>query len=469
MIRSVPGFAARGAALSGTLLALALPACREAGEPFREAAPRARPNLVLVSVDTLRADRLSAYGYGRDTSPFLEQLASEAVLFENFYYNGGGTLPSHMSLFTSLHPATHGIGPESAKTLEPERTTLAEVLSDRGYATGAFTDGGWMAGKFGFSQGFATYGESGGGLGSALPSASKWLDERDTTRPFFLFLHTYDVHSAWNELPYDCPGDAELHFAGTAPPGYSPCRDGECASRRLASANTAIRSGRPLEEIFDAAQVRYISDLYDGCIRWVDSRLGTFFDELRSRELWEDTVLVILSDHGEEFGEHGQFLHDQGGYEELARIPLIVKPAGPRVPGKRVSGLAAMVDVLPTLLELLEIEPPATSQGASLREAMTSGRTRRPNVHMYSVLRDEGWKYFSDERRLFDLTLDRRELVNRQSDLPDRVAAMERTVRALIEVDHAAAREFERRAAPSGTTSLTAEERERLRSLGYLR
>ena len=131
----------------------------ETSRPDAPVTPAAadRPNLLLVSIDTLRADRLSAYGYSRPTSPELDRFATEAVLFERFYYNGGGTLPSHMSLFTSLSPVTHGIGPESPKTLEPERQTLAESLSSSGYSTAGFTDGGWMAGKFGFTQGFDRY------------------------------------------------------------------------------------------------------------------------------------------------------------------------------------------------------------------------------------------------------------------------------------------------------------------------
>jgi arylsulfatase A-like enzyme len=162
-------------------------------------------------------------------------------------------------------------------------------------------------------------------------------------------------------------------------------------------------------------------------------------------------------------------LHDQGGYEELARVPLLVKPAGAAAAGRRVDGLAAMVDVLPTLLDMLDLESPASAQGRSLLPAIAAGHSRRPAVHMYSVLRNERFKYFSDERKLFDLAADPRETANLYFEQPARAAEFERNVRSLIAVDHAAAASFARVSSPGPGATLSEEELARLRSLGYLK
>lgn len=455
---------------AGALVLLAaagvLAFCAAAGAPRLS---RSGWNLVLVSVDTLRADRMSLYGYPRDTTPFLEELAREAVVFDRFFYNGGGTLPSHMSMMTSLHPATHGIGPATPKPLPEERETLAERLSEKGYATVAFVDGGWMSAKFGFDQGFDSYDETGGHLAAELPRVEAWLDGAKG-RPFFLFVHTYDVHSSWLRLPYDCPGDAELRYVGTDAPAFDGCRDGLCASALFADVNRRARAeGSTVESYLAPAEIRFASDLYDGCIHYVDSELRRLVAALRSRGLWERTVFVVLSDHGEEFGEHGFLLHDQGGYEELARIPLLIRLPGGAAGGTRVSSLAAMVDLAPTLTRVLRVPPLAQAQGVSQDGAMLRGGPAREELHMYSVLRDGRYKYFLDEGRLFDLSADPLEQRNLWSSEPDRVRDLERRVRQQIARDLDAARRFDRDLRSAPDVSLSPEEVERLRSLGYLR
>lgn len=428
------------------------------------------PDILLVSIDTLRADRLSVYGYARPTSPRLERLAREAVTFDRFYYNGGGTLPSHMTLLTSLHPPTHGIGPESLKALEPERRTLAELLGDAGYATAAFTDGGWMSARFGFDQGFDLYSESGGGLEATLPAALSWLASVPSSRPVLLFIHTYDVHSAWDRLPYDCPGDAELQFVELVPTSFDGCRGDLCASELLADINRRVRAGEArLDHELSEQELRFISDLYDGCIHWTDGKIGELFDGVARSGRWRNSIVTVLSDHGEEFGEHGQLAHDQGGYEELARIPWILKLPGSPLAGMRVAGLAAMVDVLPTLLELAGLVAPDEAQGRSLVRALSTGRTGRPDLHMYSVLRTESIKYFSDEQRLFDLLADPAETENLFAARPDQRTALERRVRQLIAADHAAAAAFAEASNASPAVQLSDEEIRSLRALGYLR
>ena len=451
------------------LASLALLAAASIGNSGRRSRPPGAPNVVLVSIDTLRADRLSVYGYRRPTSPFLERLAREGILFERFYYNGGGTLPSHLTMMTSLHPATHGIGPRTPRRLEEERITMAEAFRQAGYATAAFVGGGWLSARFGFDQGFDLFDESGHGFAENLPKALDWLAlHRD--RSFFLFLHTYDVHSAWNRLPYDCPGDSELRFVDTAPEGFTGCRGEECASRFLSGVNERLRSGESsLAAELSAREVGFVSDLYDGCVRYADEQIERLYGELAAQGLLDRTLLVVTSDHGEEFGEHGFFLHDQGGYEELARIPLLMRLPDGRAGGRRVEGLAAMADVLPTLLELAGLPALAQAQGRSLVPAIPRLATRRAALHMYSVLRTDRYKYFSDERLLFDLAADPVERENLWASDSDLVRRFEREVRGLIRVDSEASRRFRLRAAPGDAPELSPEMERKLRSLGYLR
>jgi membrane-anchored protein YejM (alkaline phosphatase superfamily) len=430
---------------------------------------RPRPNLVLVSVDTLRADRLSAYGYPTPTSPFLAQLAREGIVFDRFYYSGGGTLPSHMSMFTSLNPLTHGIDPGSGRALPAERTTLAELLAARGYRTAAFVDPGWMNASFGFGQGFEVYDQAGYHLEETLPRALAWMTA--SSEPFFLFLHTYDVHSSGRgEIrPYDCPGDSELLFAGASSSGFDGCRGDLCGTPLLRAVNGTIGDGSRLDALLDEDAVRWISNLYDGCIRYVDSRIEQLYRHLRETGRLESTLLVVISDHGEEFGEHGMLLHEQGGFEEIARIPWILRLPNAAVRGVRIEGLAAMVDVLPTLLDVLRIPTPQEAQGRSLVRAMLGGAAGRTELHMYDVLRTDRLKYFSDRRALFDLELDPLERHNLFDPTTSTVRALERRVRALARHDLALAAKLASKSAARESVTLTPEEISRLRALGYLR
>jgi arylsulfatase A-like enzyme len=454
---------------TGFALAWALAGSFVASPAGRTGFRGARPSVILISIDTLRADRMSVYGYGRETTPGLERLAAESILFDSFYYSGGGTLPSHMTMMTSLNPATHGIHPGSRKVLEAERETLAELLRAEGYATAGYTDGGFTAGTFGFSQGFDVYDDTNHGLRKSLPKLREWL-RTQPGKPLFVFLHTYDVHSQWRELPYDCPGDAELAFVDAPSPTLEPCGNGLCASRYLSWINGEILAGRQTTfERISREDARYVSTLYDGCIRYVDGMLAGFFDELRAAGIYDDALIVVTSDHGEEFGEHGLWLHEQGGYEELAHIPLLLKLPRARMAGRRVASLGAMVDLLPTILDVAGVAPPREAQGRSLLEALAGGERSSRSVHMYSVLRTPGYKYFSDERRLFDLAADPSEQRNLFNDRPDEIGRLEEEVRGLIDVDHAAAARFADRVRSSSAPALSPEEIEKLRALGYLR
>jgi len=427
-------------------------------------------NLILISIDTLRADHLGIYGYERPTSPHLGQLASEGILFENFIHNGGGTLPSHLTMLTGVSPVTHGIHPGNAVRLEDERITLAEQLGSAGYATAAFTDGGWMSRKFGFDQGFDVYDDTvvNGHFAATLPKARRWI-EGHREKPFFLFLHTYDVHSEWKRLPYDCPGDFPTLYNGDYDGDFDGCRSGDCAAKLLAAVNTAIAAGRvPPFEAFQPDDVEYIKSLYDGCINYADERIGELVEFLKSLGIYDETVIAITSDHGEEFQDHGRFLHDQGGYEEFVRLTLIVRLPHSRFGDTRVPHLAAMIDLMPTLLAILDVPVGDQAQGSSLVPSIADDRAVRRSVHVYSVLRTDRWKYFRDAKELYDLEADPQEVNNVYDEQPKLLERLDAQLTAVLNEDFRAADSFRRMVAGGEAVELTEEERRNLEALGYL-
>jgi arylsulfatase A-like enzyme len=471
-MRALP--AARSAA---PLLALALLAgCGGQEGPTSESGPALSQgykcqdcNVILISIDTLRADHLSLYGYERPTSPNLEVFAKEAVTFERFFYNGGGTLPSHMTMMTSLNPATHDVSPESGRRLEEQRVTMAEVFKQAGYATAGFSDSGWTRGKFGFDQGFDLYDDEGGHFVKILPKVNRWLEAHQDEQ-FFLFVHTYDVHSEWKKLPYDCPGDYPMRYTAGIDVDFDGCRDGRCASALLAWMNTEIREGRlDGQDALSPQEIEYIKALYDGCINYVDDRLGDLFGRFKQLGIYDNSLIVVTSDHGEEFLEHGMLLHDQGGYEVFAHIPLIVKFPGGTFAGKQVPQMAAMADVMPTILDIADLTIPEQAQGRSLMPAVRHGKPLRRDVHMYWVLRTDDEKYFARRERLYDLGDDPEERNNRFPEAnPDELAGLEKRIQELVRRDLQLNAEFATRVGEQEGVELTDEEVKALKALGYL-
>jgi len=427
-------------------------------------------NVVIISIDTWRADRMSLYGYERPTTPFLEEFASEAVVFDRFFHSGGGTLPSHMTMMTSLNPRTHWLNPGNQRVLEDQRVTLAEQLKSEGYSTAAFTDGGWMRGKFGFSQGFDIYNDEAGRFARILPRAYTWLDDHFQDK-FFLFLHTYDIHSEHKtKLPYSCPGGLELSYVDPSVTTFDGCRGEKCATKLLVWVNSQVKNeGASATDFFEPDEIAYISSLYDGCINYVDEKIAEVVAVLKDKGVYDNTLLIITSDHGEEFSEHGMFLHDQGGFEEYVWLPLIIKFPEGRLGGKRVDHWGAVVDVMPTVLEVLGVPVNDDAQGLSLIPTLVEDRPVRHDVHLYDVLKVDNWKYFSSKKMLFDVDRDPREVDNIYDLRPEIAAGLEARVRDLITADIQAFDSFQASiTSPSGEVELSEEEIENLKALGYL-
>jgi len=346
-------------------------------------------HLLLVSVDTLRADRLGCYGYERGTTPVLDALAAEAVLFEQAYSHSPKTASAHMSLFTSLLPTVHKVRNFSARlgleltALPRNRLTLPQVLNQSGYENAAVTGGGNLRSDMGFQRGFKRRFES--VMDDVSWHVSRTLERWDELialgAPSFVFMHTYQVHG-----PYVPPAEYMDRFApepkGVVAPRVAALKG--LPFRAQWGAMNKPQGGMPAfwegVEDFGADEASYLSDLYDGEVAYTDAQLGRLLDGLRERGILDQTIVVVLSDHGEEFFEHGRFEHDQLFREHL-HVPLIVRLPGGRFGGTRVSGLAGLIDVMPTLLELLDLPPSPTMTGESLVPSIRSGRSaNRPVV-----------------------------------------------------------------------------------------
>lgn len=320
--------------------------------------------VLLISLDTLRADHTGFGGYEKDTTPFLDSLAERGVIFENHFSNSNCTLPSHATMLTGLHFSSHGVRPvndplkEEIHVLPPAAITLAERFQEAGYSTSAFTShGDWLNEEYGFDQGFDHF-------------VSRWCDAETIMEDYldlvddqpndssFTFLHFFDIHSDNAQkgpcLPYKAAPKLVKEFAGEAPPGFTGCsttegRENQCSSKYLRDLSMKIE---PLPD----DHLEYIIGLYDAGIRDLDNRLRDFFAELEKRGQLDNTLIVITADHGESFFEHETMLHDTH-HDEVAQVPLImVLPESSGVEPRTISALTQSTDLAPTILDLMGLE-----------------------------------------------------------------------------------------------------------------
>lgn len=379
------------------LIGLCFLGCRNAGEPTSGA----RQNVLLVTIDTLRADRLGAYGYGPARTDNLDALARDGVLFERATAQVPVTLPSHASLLTGLFPPIHGVRDNTHFRLDEKAVTLAEILKAQGYQTAAFVGAFVLDESFGLAQGFDVYDDVVGGRDGATPGTiaerpaaeivrafGSWLDGTSRETPFFAWLHFFDPH-----LPY-------------APPApHSPT--------------------------------------YDGEIAYSDEQFGLVLDKLEAAGLADETQVLVTSDHGESLGEHGEKSHGFFVYDATLRVPWILK--GPRLPqGLRVTSSVRTVDVLPTVLELVGVPVPPEIQGESVLELFEASADRVDYAECYVpqlnfhwaplvAIRADGFKYIDAPRpELYDLNRDPAELHNLFAEEPSRAERMRRELADLV-------------------------------------
>jgi len=388
---------------------------------------RDRINLILISIDTLRPDHLGCYGYDRDTSPNLDTLASEGLLFEDVTSQSPWTLPSQASLFTSAYPSTHGLTREG-RSLDPDFTTLAELLRGEGYRTAAFTGGGYMHRRFGLAQGFEVYRDryviDGKDYAPFLDvhwstfreMVLEWLRDH-CDEPFFLFIHCYDVHK-----PYDPPAEYVRPF-------YPACQ-GEIISfvghdevvfKEKERSVTRV----PVDSLSDD-QLDHVVSHYDGEVRRVDEEVGILLEVLDQLGLRNETLVIVTSDHGEQFLEHGGLGHRNTLYQEELAVPLIMRLPAAFRPGRRVKESVSLVDISPTVASLLSIDAESLA-GNSLVPILIGEGLEQPVLSEFLegglvALREGRYKLIVSKDgspQLFDLEEDPDEHVDVSGTLPE--------------------------------------------------
>jgi arylsulfatase A-like enzyme len=317
-------------------------------------------NVVLISMDTLRAQSVGVYGAERPTTPTLDALAAEGVVFENAFSTAAFTLPGHLSMFTGLWLRTHGsLSP--LMPLAPERRTLPELLRSAGWATGAFTSTAWIMPGLGFRRGVDLYDEHDPPLGKPPPvgrpcdaftNALAWMrDRRD--QPFFAFLHNYQVH-----MPYE------------APPPYFSLYD-------------AVPEGPVVGE--------YRRYRYEQEVRYGDDQLRALLEGIDALGIADRTLIIVTSDHGEGFGEHGLNDHTREVYDEIARVPLVMRLPGALPAGRHVAEPVSLADLLPTILDITGLPPLADADGSSLLPLATGAVTRLPREGVITEAQSAGF------------------------------------------------------------------------------
>jgi arylsulfatase A-like enzyme len=459
----------RGGARSrlAALLWSGVAACGGAGADDR---PR---NAILISLDTLRPDHLSCYGHERETSPTLDALAAAGVRFADVTAAAPWTLPSHASMLTGLYPSHHGVKSHETR-LSQDVVTLAEEFEHAGYQTFAVVNTHNMGDRVfqldqGFGESFHYVMETESDARTqtikspnrgqeVVATAKELLRGRAAGRPFFLFLHFYDAHTDFNPGP-----EYRQRFVGPY-------------SGRMTGTTTQLVAVRDGDETLGAADLRWLREMYDAEIRQLDDLLGSFLEWLDDEGLREETLLVVTSDHGEEFQEHGGVLHGRTQYQEVLRIPLIL--CGPGIPaGEVVSVPAHGVDVTPTILARMGIPSRVPRDGLDLSPTWSGGRLPErllfgeadhnnrvgdePVHDVKKMVRRGPLKLLLDrltrEREVYDLRADPRE----ERDLSGSEAELERALEEELERFLRGAVEGEAIAPPSE------EELRRLEALGY--
>jgi arylsulfatase A-like enzyme len=429
-----------------------------------------RPNIILLSVDSMSARHLGCYGYARKTSPVMDRLAASGVLFENVIAQTNWTKPSLASLHTSLYPTVHKTdsrGETGDRTDEQARNranildarfrTMAQEFKEGGYATAGVSNGGYTHSFFGFSKGFDYYENSGGGMKSCSYRMLQWV-LRNSGVPFFAWIHAWDIH-----FPYmDRPPYNRM---------FSKQRAGIVLD---AATRYQVNQG---ERRLAASELEFLEGMFDGAIKYVDDLIENFVAELQKLGLWKNTILAITADHGEAFMEHGFVEHTECLYGEVLQVPLLLIGPGLEA-GRRVKSQARLIDVMPTLLDLAGLVPQADVQGVSLLPWI-NGIVNNNLIAASETERGGGQVAISDGRHkliqqrsggraeLYDLAADPRETANIAESDPEARAKMEDFLQSWErEVKYRADQYWSDAAAENAEMSV--EVVGRLKDLGYL-
>ena len=435
-----------------------------------------KPNIILVTVESLRPDHLASFGGPRKTTPNLDQLAEESVVYEDAHSVTSWTLASHASIFTGLYPSAHGANQSRSEL--GEMSTLARILSEEGYQTAGFASGPYLSRNHKLDQGFEFYDDSPATLGTQggahrditnpkmLASIKRFLQrDRAPGKPLFLFGYFWDPH--YDYIP---------------PPPYDKIFVDEESTRVEVR---GYESNSMISDELEPDEIRYIESQYDGELLWTDHMLQELFDLLKESDLWDDSFVIITSDHGEEFFDHGNKGHKKTLYVESVHVPLIIKFPDSIREG-RDDRLVSLVDLFPTILDAAGVESRPVHQGFSLLEPdqgverpiffelLASTYSRKEEGPGYNR-RDEEWyavrqgneklitvpmenrsEYYlvdRDPREVYDVAITDRERVAELQEVLDQWLEESKEIgasRAFIQAD------------------LSEDQLERLRALGYL-
>ncbi|MBW2696624.1 MAG: sulfatase [Deltaproteobacteria bacterium] len=484
-------------ARANTVQQSAAPAGSEAG---------GHPSIVLlISIDTLRADHLGVYGHDRFTSPRIDAMASKGTVFDDASATAPWTLPSHASLLTGLYPRRHGVATMMAG-LPRDLPTLAAMLGEAGFTTAAVVNNTWLAREsYGLTRDFDEYTFVDSSENRRSPNtwvtdeAIRWLSEHGSG-PLFVFAHYFDVHTDYASLPeyeklfvtaYDGPftGDAwQLQVANLEDDYIAFCtREFDPEKCRFGGPD----GPRPVDDslvklVPGADDLRHLEELYDAGIRQLDTELGRLFGFLRDGGYADRTLLILTSDHGEEFGDHGRVEHFSTQYQEMLHVPLIM--VGPGVPiGERVSAAVSLVDIVPTVLSMTGVPLRADLDGLDLSPLLRREGEQRFSAriqygeasggHNYAAIVAPGifpihrsirrgrhklvYESKRDEYALFDLDADPGE----QRDISTREPVVTAELIALMKDRY---HEYTPEPRPENRIELGAEDLEKLRALGYV-
>jgi arylsulfatase A-like enzyme len=489
---------------------------RGAGDPransVKEPGTEPPQLILLLSLDTLRADHLGMYGYERSTSPVLDNLASEGVIFEDASSPTPWTLPAHASMLTGLNPLSHGV--VTRYTGLPKRIpTLADLLAKQGYDTAAVVNSNWLTKKtFRLTRHFDKYLFVQPVASRTAPStwvtdqAITWLEEMGNDR-LFLFVHYYDIHSDYSSLPefeklfvspYEGRANGttwQLQRAGLSETHLKICSKDLDETRWNRVRKTLCIFGGDHENYvidhttetieFDERDFQHMAELYDAGIRQLDTELGRLFTYLDEAGILEKALIVVVSDHGESLGEHGEVDHYLTTYQEVLRVPLIIR--GPGIPrNRRISTPVSLVDLTPTILRIAQAPLPDAMDGIDLSPLWRGGSTHdfdhrliygeaaggvnwsvaAPGVYPeYRSIRRASHKivYISDGERytLFDLTNDPGELHDVSAQEPELFAELKHEMMQRY-------RNFSPKPTKKTKVQLNQENIEQLRKLGYV-
>jgi arylsulfatase A-like enzyme len=461
------------------------------------APPKGAIPFVLISIDTLRADRLNCYGYGkRKVSPNIDALARDGILFENHISAAPWTIPAHISLLTSLWPSNHGVTASLREikaagnefpVLAPSRTTLAEILVAHGYSTAAFTAGDTLDPVFGYGQGFTLYRTNMLKLhAEPVHEMEEWVAEHGS-EPFFLFWHTFECHA-----PY--LGTRFLQEVLPSEQAATVRKAVERYAERLDHGEVQVGRFKSILVHRDVFELPVLEALYVGAVADTDDWVGVFLGRLRELGLYDRSLIVFTSDHGEEFADrspdafynaHGHNLH-----REMVRVPLIVKLPAQEAAGTRVAALSRAVDVMPTALDVVGLPGTPQMQGTSLRPLWESDAPESRTVFVEALedlneekaIQTERYKYTvhigaesvahrgrqhipasPQARRLYDLENDPGETNDLLQGLP-----VPESERVAEELDRALREHLDEQRPDSRPGSIDAATVERLRQLGYV-